>query len=99
MRTEGGVAFFPGLARPTVIDLGTLSPADEARMRDLVAAALAAPPAPPPPKGAADYRTTFLSIEDGGDVHQLAISDVDTDPSRRALLDALGELRRAMSRR
>ncbi len=99
MRTEGGVAFFPGLAQPAIIDVSTLSPADETELRALVDAALAAPPAPPPPKGAADYRTIVLTIEDGGEHHQVAISDLDTDPSRRALRDALRKLKRALTPR
>lgn len=94
MRTEGGIAHFPGLARPFVIDLGALPPAEAEALRALVAAALAAPPAPPPAAGAADYQTTVLTIEDGGERRQLTITDLDPDGARQALRDALHRLRR-----
>jgi len=95
MRTEGGVAFFPGLAKPAVIELSALPAAEGESLRALVAAALAAPPAAPPPAGAADYRTTHLAIDDDGVRRELTITDLDDEPALRALLDALRRLKRA----
>ena len=93
MRIEGGIAHFPGLARPHVIDVAAL-PAKEAEMlRSLVAAALAAPPPGPVAKEAADYRTHFVTIEEVGSRRELKITDLDDDPARRALIEALRRLK------
>jgi hypothetical protein len=93
MHTEGGIAYFPGLARPAVVDVDGLPAAEAGRLRTLVERALAAPPPAAPPAGAADYRKTFIAIDDGGTRRELMVTDLDQDPARRALLDALRELR------
>ena len=90
--TEGGIAFFPGLSRPAVIDADDLAPADAAELKRLIDdAAFFDQPAQPRamPKGAADYRQYTISVEDQGRRHAIRLSDPVETPQLQALLDFL----------
>jgi hypothetical protein len=92
LETEGGVAYFPGLAQPVVIDTDTLPPKEAAELQRLVGAArLSDRPerAAPPARGAADHRTYTLTIDDGGRQHTVSFTDPVSDPELQALVSFL----------
>lgn len=96
LTTEGGLAYFPGLARPVTIDDTTLPPEQSAELHRLVAAAdfFHQPPvAGMPPPGAADYRTYTLTIEDADHTNTLRMTDLTQDPALRDLLRYVQSLR------
>ena len=89
LKTEGGVAYFPGLATPTVIDTAQLPESEARELEKLVEAAqffdrTGGEPAPTP--GAADYRTYSITIEKGERRHTLRTTDVTSDPDLKALV-------------
>jgi hypothetical protein len=65
LKTEGGVAFFPGLARPFVLDTATLTTEETERLTVLVDAArfFERADAESPPRRGADAREYVLTIE------------------------------------
>jgi hypothetical protein len=81
-KTEGGPAYFPGLARPTVIEL---SDAESQEFEKLVeAAGFFERPAqpPPPPKGAADYRIYTITVQQGERRHTIRVTpELNPDPN------------------
>jgi hypothetical protein len=90
---SGGIAYFPGLARPVVIEANQL-PSDEAhKLDDLVTAShffdrpdrTAGSPAP----GAADYRQYTITIEKDGQCQTLVVSEPIEDPCIRQLVSFL----------
>jgi hypothetical protein len=90
--TEGGLAYFPGLSRPTVIDTASLPEADAAELARLLDQTdFFAQPALPRtlPKGAADYRQYTISVEDGKRRHTIRLIDPIEDPRLQALVDFL----------
>ena len=90
--TEGGIAFFPGLSRPAVIDSADLAPDDADELRRLLddAAFFERPAqARAMPKGAADYRQYTISVEEQGRRHAIRLSDPVDDPRLQALIDFL----------
>src|SRR5687767_487826 len=81
--TEGGIAFFPGLNKPIVVDSADLPKAqasqlekliEDARFFDLPAASRAVP------KGAADMRRYIITVEDGKRRHTVRLVDPIEDP-------------------
>ena len=91
-KTEGGLAYFPGLSKPRLIDGSDLSEAELAQLRKLVEAArffqlpadsraLA--------KGAADYQHYTITIEDGRQRRTVRLADPIGDPALQALVDYL----------
>lgn len=104
-KTEGGIAYFPGLSKPTVVDTDDLDDAEAERLQRLVASIgfFALPPeASTPRPGAADYQSHTVSIEDGGRHHRVRFADPIGDPEQQALVDALTEFastRRSAERR
>jgi hypothetical protein len=101
---SGGLAYFPGLAKPATLDLADLPDAvadevrrlvDAARFFDLPRRVGAAP------KGAADLQQHTLTIEDGQRVHTVQIVEPVTQPELAALLEKvqtyLRESRRSKS--
>jgi hypothetical protein len=82
---EGGVAHFPGLARPFTVDTTTLSAEEGAHAAAMVTALgekheKGASRAPVP--GAADLRQYTLTIEDGSRSRTLRLSDPLTEPEQ-----------------
>ena len=88
-KTEGGIAHFPGLSRPVVIDSEALAQQDAGELKRLVEAArLFERPivAGAPRQGAADYRQYTISVEEGGRQHTVQLVDPVEDPSLQQLL-------------
>jgi len=87
--TEGGLAYFPGLAKPVAIEADQLDPIDAARLGDLVQAARffeqpkqvgqAAP-------GAGDLQRHTVTIEVKGREHTVAILEPIDDAGLRDLV-------------
>jgi hypothetical protein len=87
--TEGGLAHFPGLARPTVIEGDQLTEEDRAEFRRLIEASrffdlpseIGAPA-----RGAADYRRYTITIRDGPREHTIRLTEPIPDPDLQRLL-------------
>lgn len=89
---EGGIAHFPGLSRPVVIDSGQLSQEEAAELRRLVEAARffdLPETAALPPRGAADYSRYTITIEEGGRRHTVQLTDLVQEPAIQRLLTFL----------
>ncbi len=87
---DGGLAHFPRLREPVMIDASTLPPAHGARLRKLVdgarffdAAAVA------PPEDARDAQCYTIAIDDGARKRTLQVSEPIADAHMR---DLVGEL-------
>lgn len=96
-KIEGGLAFFPGLSKPVLIDSDNLPVKDANELRRLIDNAhfFDIPPVAPVPKGAADYRRYTITVEDGPRRHTIQLSDPISNPHLQALLDYLNQVRRA----
>jgi hypothetical protein len=89
---EGGLAYFPGLSKPRVLDTADLPAAEADRLRRLVDAAdLFQQPtaARALPKGAADYRQYTITVEEGGRRRTIHLTDPITNPDLEALVEYL----------
>jgi hypothetical protein len=87
--TEGGLAYFPGLAKPVVIETDQLDPVDAARLGDLIEAARFFEQ----PKqvgqaalGAADLQRHTVTIELKGRQHTVEILEPINDVGLRELV-------------
>jgi hypothetical protein len=99
--TEGGIAHFPGLSRPVVVDSTALSAEEDAELKRLVEAArFFEQPATvgAPPHGAADYRQYTISVEDDGRRHTVKLADPVEDPALLQLLHFLQAKARELRR-
>ena len=93
-KTEGGIAYFPGLSKPVTIESADLPPAEAATLRRLVEAAhfFDLPAAPRTlPKGAADYHQYTITIEDRQRHHTARLADPIESPELQALVEFLRE--------
>lgn len=100
-QTEGGIAHFPGLSRPVVIESDALAEEDASELKRLVEAAhfFERPTvAGAPRSGAADYRRYTISVEDGGRQHTIQLADAIEDPTLQQLLRFLQTKARALRR-
>jgi emfourin len=98
---EGGIAHFPGLSRPVVIDSQALSPEDNNELSRLVEAArfFERPTvASAPRSGAADYRQYTIAVDDGERQHTIRLADPVDDPTLQPLLHFLQARARALRR-
>jgi hypothetical protein len=90
--TEGGLAHFPGLNKPVVIDSDELSQEEAAELRRLVETAhffdLPAK-ASPPPHGAADYYRYIITIQEDTRRHTVELTDPVKDADLQRLLTFL----------
>jgi hypothetical protein len=92
---SGGLAYFPGLARPRTLDTAALPPEIGA---DLANAVLASGFFALPhevgvlPPGAADVRQYTLTIEDNGRAHTVQILDSVQEPTLQDLLQRVEAL-------
>ena len=89
-RIDGGIAAFPGLAKPVRIDCAALSVSDAAQLRDLVTKAdffgVAEPvPAAPMP----DARAYTIMVDDGLQCRTLTLAEPIADRWMRELIGAL----------
>jgi len=90
LQTEGGVAYFPGLAKPVVVDSSDLPQAQATQLRQLIDSArfFELPVASRSiPKGAADMRHYTITIEDGRRHRTVRLNDPVEDPQVQALID------------
>ena len=91
-KMDGGIAAFPGLSKPVLVDSDALSADDAAQLQQLVnAARFFDLPAKvgQPLRGAADYRTYTITIEDGKQRRTVSIVDPIEDANLAALIDYL----------
>ncbi len=90
-QVSGGIGFFPGLAAPRTIDVDALPEADRNALKALIDAAgfFSLPHRVAAPRGAADYQTYQITVEDGGRRHTVAVSDPVSNPALQKLIDAL----------
>ena len=88
LRTEGGIAHFPGLARPRVLDTADLSESEACAIEELVNAAqfFTRPESPAP--GGADRRKYTITVEHGEESRTLHVYD-PLDPALSALVAKL----------
>lgn len=90
-RIDGGLAAFPGLAKPVTIHCDALPPAENAHVRDLVQRAnFFALPADDAQSHAPDARAYTIAIDDGARCRTVTLSEPIADP---ALRDLVGTLR------
>ncbi len=96
LAVEGGFAAVPGLRKPLVVDLSSLSPdqaqevqalLDRANFFDLPETIS------PPATGAADYREYVVTADDGTRSHTVRCPDFAAPPEFLALVDCLQALR------
>jgi hypothetical protein len=95
-QTEGGIAFFPGLSKPVVIDSADMTKEQASKLQHLITAAgfFDLPAASRTlPKGAADYRQYTISVHDGKRRRTVRLIDPIEDPQLQALIDFLQEQR------
>jgi hypothetical protein len=90
-QVSGGVGFFPGRAAPRTIDVDALPAADRDALKALIEAAgfFALPSRLPAPRGAADYQTYQITIEDGARRHTVAVADPVANPDLQKLIEKL----------
>jgi hypothetical protein len=86
-----GLGYFPGLARPVVIEPGALSEPEARKAAELVAAARffdrpASAAAESMARGLPDARQYTITIEQGGRRHTLRIAEPIDDPGLRELV-------------
>jgi hypothetical protein len=93
-QVSGGIGSFPGLAARRTIDLDTLAEEDRRRLQQLVddARFFKLPSRIPAPRGAADYLTYEITIEDGARRHVVAVSDPVAPGPLQRLIEALRTL-------
>jgi len=93
-QVSGGIGSFPGVAAPRTIDVDTLAEEDRRRLTQLVddARFFTLPSRIPAPRGAADYQTYQIAIEDGARRHPVVVSDPVAPAPLQKLIDALRAL-------
>ena len=93
-QVSGGLGSFPGLSAPRTIDVDTLAEEDRRRLQQLVddARFFTLPSGIPAPRGAADYQTYQIRIEDGPRRHTVVVSDPVAPAPLQKLIDALRTL-------
>jgi hypothetical protein len=96
LETEGGIAYFPGLSRPVIVDSADLPSAQAAQLQQLIESAdfFALPAAPTAlRKGAADVRQYTITVEDGKRRHTVRLADPVENSDLQALIEFLQEQR------
>ena len=93
-KTDGGIAYFPGLAKPFVFDSSDLGKKDAKKLQTLIENAdffaLPATIGKTAP-GAADMQQQILTIEDGSKTHTVKLVS-DPSPEVEALFDGVQSL-------
>ena len=92
-RSEGGIAAFPGLAKPVTIRCDALPPEEGARLQALVQRAnfFALPERPAPDPNVADARSYTIEVDDGAQCRTVTIHEPIADPAVGELVAALRE--------
>ena len=93
-QVSGGIGFLPGLAVPRAIDVDALPEEDRRRVRQAVDEArfFTLPARVPAPRGAADYQTYQITIEDGTRRHTVVVSDPVAPAPLQRLVNLLRSL-------
>jgi len=100
-RMEGGIAHFPGLSQPVVIDSEALAEAEANELKRLVEEArfFERPTvAGAPRRGAADYRQYTITVEEDGRQHTVKLTDPVEEPTLQQLLRFLQTKARELRR-
>jgi hypothetical protein len=100
-QTEGGIAHFPGLSRPVVIDSTALTAEEASELTRLLEAThfFEQPTVVGAPQsGAADYLQYTITVEEGGRQHTVRLADPVEDVTLRQLLRLLQTKARALRR-
>ena len=89
-RVDGGLAAFPGLAKPVRIDCAALPPGEAAQLRELVRKAdfFGVPP-PAGTPSVPDARAYTIAIDDGLQCRTLTLAEPIADLPMRELVAAL----------
>jgi hypothetical protein len=89
-RMDGGLASFPGLARPVSIACEALPPAQAARLRALVDRAdFSSLPRKPHNAAAPDARAYTIAVDDGGTCRTVTVTEPIADDALRELVAEL----------
>jgi hypothetical protein len=99
-QTSGGIAFLPGLAAPTTIDVESLDDPTRRQLDELLRTArfFDLPADAPAPAGAADYQTYTISVDTGERRHTVKVTDASATPPLQALIGLLRSLASAQRR-
>jgi len=98
-RIDGGLAAFPGLAKPVTIDCDALSASQTAHLRELVQRAnFFALPTHAPPRRGADARAYTIEVDDGLQCKSVTVTEPIADTALRNLVEALRAQAIAMRR-
>ena len=92
LQTDGGMAYFPGLSKPVVVDSSDLPNEQAAQLQQLINTThfFELPAASRSlPKGAADMRRYTITIEDGRRRRTVRLADPIADPDLQALIEFL----------
>ena len=98
LQTDGGIAYFPGLNKPIVVDSGELPNQQAARLQQLIDTArfFELPAASRSlPKGAVDMRRYTITVEDGRRRRTVRLNDPVEDRHLQALIEFLQDQRGA----
>jgi hypothetical protein len=100
LRVEGGLAFLPGLSQPTTIDTAALPDTDAAEIESLVSSAhfQELPAQLTPRRGAADFQTYTITVDDHGVRKTVQTTDVSDNPALQRLVEKLQALARGEQR-
>ena len=92
MQTDGGIAYFPGLNKPIVVDSSKLPNKQAAQLQQLIDSAhfFELPAASRSlPKGAADLRRYTITVADGQRRRTVRLNDPVEDAQLQALIEFL----------
>jgi emfourin len=88
-RIDGGLAAFPGLAKPVTIDCDRLPPQTSARLRDLVRRADFFERRPHQAPAMPDARVYTIAVDDGAQCRTMSVPEPIADPALRELVHEL----------
>lgn len=89
---NGGFAYIPALSRPVIIDTAQIDPQVANQLESLVRESRffdQPARADTTAKGAADYRTYTITVQDGPRVHTVQLTDPITDANLERLVSRL----------
>ena len=96
LKTEGGLAHFPGLQQPVQVAVPALPNEAQSQLHNLIEACdffnLPERPARPAP-GAADYRTHVITVETAHKTHTVTVYEPVKDEHLRQLIQLVREMR------
>jgi hypothetical protein len=97
-QSQGGIAFFPRLNRPVVVDTALLPTEERSKLEELVQATrfFALPTAlGTRQRGAADFREYTITVKDGNQNHTVHITEPFENPDLEVLIEELQACARA----